>query len=377
MAQRLCANASQHHKPDNAVPLEQDIREEAPTLILGLMGFSREQHTLLASLLPERSESPVKWRAGSLAAADAWIANGARIQILGDGSLRIGSGEAGSRSVRLALDEVDRPIAFSEPLASRDFEPALSFRADQVHSLDAVLETFHTRWLASKAACLWLGSRLVWAQHTLTQPVYHLTQNGRLLAAIHRTGEVGLMPGVGVAELRAATWDGRPSSAAYIPQAFHRTTISELVWTYAVRAEADLLPARYRSARIHFRRPPKVAQRLIHDDHLSVMQQLVPGAACFDELRDRMDLGSIRLARTLAALYLAGSVTTNPQRARSAWLDTRSVEGGSNDESMWSPTRTRSVFGSPAGLPRLAFTVPAHLPARPRSGGAACTPASS
>lgn len=241
---------------------------------------------------------------------------------------------------------------------------------DEPGSLEAMLEVFHTRWLASKAASLSLGCRLVSAQHTLTQRVYHLMHGGRLVATIDRTGDVGLMPGIGVAAIQHARWEGRPSSAGYVPPAFHRTTISELVWTYALRADADLLPSRYRSARIHFRRPPRVSQRLIGDDHLLLMRELALRAARFDELQERTGLGA-RLARTLAALYLAGSVTTNPQRARTSPVGASQVEGGSDDESMWSPTWSCSVFVSPADAFRADFTVPAHLPTGPGNGGAA------
>lgn len=341
--------------------MQQHLCKEAPTLILGWVGFTRAQEEILGRLLAQRRESAVPWRTGSLPEADAWCVNGARTQLLGDGSLRVGPGEAGSRSVRLSLDEVDRPIAFSEPLASRDFEPAYSFRMEP-RSLQAMLELFHTRWLAGKAARLWLAARLVDAEHTLTHRVYHLTQNGRLVATIDRTGEVGLMPGLTVTDLGEAAWLARPSSAACIPPSFHRITISELVWSYALRTEADLLPTRYRSARIYFRRPPRVAQRLIQDDHLLVMRELVLRAASFEDLLQRSALSPVRLARSLAALYLAGSITANPQRARQAGLAAGFRGKASNDESLWSPTRDRTGFGQSLSSLRPDFTVPARLP---------------
>lgn len=246
-----------------------------PVLILGMIGFSGEQEGEIERLLAARQGAAVGWRTGALSKADAWWINGARAQLLADGSLRIGSAEPGGRSVRLALADVSRPVAFCEPLASRDLEPAYSFRIDDRASVGRVLEVMETRWLACTAVRRWLAARLIGAEDVLTQRIYHLVQGDRLLAVVDRTANIGWAPGVTVADLEQAIWLGRPSSARFIPPSFQRTTIFELVWDYAVRSRADLLPARYRVRPIHFRRPPKIPAGLVGDDHLLVMRELV------------------------------------------------------------------------------------------------------
>jgi len=230
-------------------------------LVVGMIGFSRRQESEVDQLLAGRSDAAVTWRTGTCAEADAWWINGARAQPLVDGSLRIGSAEPGGPSVRLALADVNRPIAFAEPLASVDLEPAYSFRIDDAASVFAVLDTIETKWLASTVVRRWLAGQLVAAEHALVQRVYHLVCGGRLLAVIDRAGDIGWLPSADVGALEAAEWIPRPVTAAFVPPEFHRTTISELVWDYAQGDDGELLPDRYRTQRIHLRRPPRIASR--------------------------------------------------------------------------------------------------------------------
>jgi hypothetical protein len=102
------------------VQIEQHRIPDGATLILATIGFSREQDDVVQQLPGNQVHSGVRRRMGSLAEADACWASGARTQLLTDGSLRIGPGEPGGRSVRLAVEDVQRPIAFSGPFTSRD-----------------------------------------------------------------------------------------------------------------------------------------------------------------------------------------------------------------------------------------------------------------
>lgn len=302
-----------------AIDIGQQARpQDSPTLILGVVGFSRAQELVIARLLADRADAAVGWRIGALSRADAWWANGATTQPLDDGGLCIEPGEPGGSAVRLAPGDFTRPIAFSAPLASRDFEPAYSFRIDDPASMTTVLDVMQTRWLAGTAVRLRLAGRLIAAEHSLAGQDHELVAGGRLLAVVLRTGDVALMPGLTVAELDDASWRSGPAAAAFIPPSFQRTTISELVWSFALRSEADLLPARYRSSPIYFRRPPKVAHALVGDEHLRVSRELALGPASFAELEDRTGLESTTLARALAALYLSGSITSNPRRVERA-----------------------------------------------------------
>jgi hypothetical protein len=219
---------------------QQPISTHRPTLNLGVIGFGNEHEQAVQRLLERDSGSSVAWRLGSVAEADAWWVNGARAQLLSDGSLRIGAGKPGARSVRLSLTEVDRPIAFSEPLVSPEFEPAYSFSIDDDASMRTMLAILQTKWLGNVAARLWLAARLLAADGTLTHRVYHIERGGRLLVVVDRSGDVGLAPTLTVEELEHASWSSRPSSAGSIPPSFLRVTISELMWSYALRARSDL-----------------------------------------------------------------------------------------------------------------------------------------
>jgi hypothetical protein len=341
---------------------QEHCHRDRPTLILGLLGFSREARMQVQDVLALRSDAPVRWRIGELSEADAWWASGSRAQLLADGSLRIGPADAGGRSVRLALDEVPCPVAFSEPLACRDFEPAYTFRTEDPASMAAMLATLETRWLGCTAARLWLAARLVESDEALHQRVYHLVAAGRLLAVVDRIEAVGFAPGVKLEDLEAAQWVGRPSSAAFIPPTFGVTTMSELLWSYAVRAHADLLPARYRSSPIYFRRPPKLPQRRLGDDHLHVMRELFAGPATFGALQRSTGIAPPQLARALAALYLTGSITSNPQRVPRPAGFAASHGSTSEQASVWSPTGQASGYTVSPVAPGHDFTMPARLP---------------
>ena len=154
--------------------------------------------------------------------------------------------------------------------------------------------------------------------------------------------------------------------------------MSELLWMYARRAHADLLPERYRSSPIYFRRPPKLASRHLGDDHLAAMRELFASACTFEELQQRTGLGAVPLTRTLGALYLTGSITCSPHRVprQPASVTGR---GAAQYESAWSATGQGSSFLASSFALRHDFTMPARLPVqgaslaepigRPHAGG--------
>ena len=159
--------------------------------------------------------------------------------------------------------------------------------------------------------------RLVTSEHGMKHRVYHVLGDGELLAVIDRGGDVGIAPGARLPELKRARWVGLPSSANFIPRHFDRFSWSELIWTYAVHSSVDHLPQRYRRKAIFFRRPPKVAQRLLQDEHLVLMAELRREACSFDVLQARTAMPVTALAKALGELYLAGSITVSPARAKS------------------------------------------------------------
>ncbi|MEP6792257.1 MAG: hypothetical protein ABI907_12860 [Ramlibacter sp.] len=287
---------------------------ELPVLRLGLAGFSAEQKSELDAMLRHASPGGHMWQVGKFADADAWWVNGSRLQMLPDGTVRVSPGAPTERSLQLDLAQVDRPIAFTLPLASREFRPAYTFEPCSLPSVNKLLQKFES-WLQPVAAQFALAARILEQETVLGSGVYHVSINGALIAVVNMKGDIGLLPSAGPTDFDQAMWTRRPSGATDIPESFLRTTLSQLMWQYALRTTRDVLPARYRTAVVYFRRPPRISQRLITDAHLLVVRELAAAPGNFQDLQQRTGLGAAQLARNLSALYLVGSITSNPKRA--------------------------------------------------------------
>jgi hypothetical protein len=296
---------------------------ELPTLRLGFAGFSAVEEQQLADALPLVSPSHIVWHRGKFGDADAWWFNGSRTQLLSETLLRVQPGMPTERSVTLNLPEVDRPVAFSKPLLARDFDPMYRFDPHSMGEMRAVLEKFGA-WLRPLVAQFCLASQIYEQETALGSGVYDLSLNGTLIAVVDMRGDVGVLPTAGPADFDDAIWGQRTSRE--IPANFVRTSLAHLMWQYAVRTSRDLLPRHYRTQAIYFRRPPRLAQRLVKDSHLLLIRELAIAPGTFDELVQRTGLPGPILGRTLAALYLVGSVTSNPKRA-SGGIPLRRHEG--------------------------------------------------
>lgn len=348
MSRRLCPNVKMRRTNE----LAEQHAFRGLNLLIGLFGFTPGQQRILKHSLVRCSTGSVEWHLASTQDADAWFINGARAQLLGDGSIRIPPGSAGGPSTRFTLEAVDRPVAFAQPIACAELEPACRFSLSSDASIRSVLRELENRWLSKSAVQLWLAERLV-SREDLSGRIYHVALNGRLLAVVDRLGDVGLLPGVLLEELELADWMPRPSAARFVPPHFHCSSFSEVIWQFAVRPERELLPARYRQMRIHFRRPPRVPQRLLRDEHLKVIHALAAESLTFDALRLRCCLEDEILSRALAALYLTGAITTDVSRSH-----THSLSSPGADSTPMPASQRRYVKGHSAPHDH---TVPAHL----------------
>ena len=286
---------------------------ELPVLRLGLIGFSEEQQEYLTHRLKTHS-GVMTWQVVAFSDADAWFVNGARVQALENGVVRVPAAEPTSRATQLNLNEVDRPIAFSLPLAPGDFKPLYTFDPASRESLAAVLAHIET-WLKPLVAQFAVAGALVERQADLKSDIYHLSVHGSLVAVIDLHGDVGITPAAGPADIEQAEWGGRPESAGTIPPHFDRVDLSQLMWQFATRSTRDLLPVRYRTAKLYFRRSPRVPHRMLKDTHLVLIRELALAPGTFVELQDRTGIGEVQMARALAALYFVGGITTSRERA--------------------------------------------------------------
>jgi hypothetical protein len=148
-----------------------------------------------------------------------------------------------------------------------------------------------------------------------------------------------------------------------IPVNWPRASVSQLMWQYAQRTERDLLPPHYRSKPLFFRRPPRLAQRQLRDAHLLLMRELVaqPGMT-FEALQQSTGLADVALARCLSALYVVGSITSNPRRASAAASLAAAVrESAPSRQSIFESMLDTAPRASELARPRHDLTAPLPL----------------
>ncbi|MBC7604273.1 MAG: hypothetical protein H7255_16640 [Ramlibacter sp.] len=287
------------------------MTNELPILRLGFAGFSRQEQEQLMVLVPSVAVGDVQWEFCEIERADVWLVDGSRVQVLDDGRIRIGSGIPSGHSIKINLNELDRPVAFTKQ--AKLSVPHFTFEMDSRPSLAAVLHKFEG-WLAPLIAQCCLAASIVEHQTALRSGVFDLRANGVRLAVVSMHGETGVSPSLRPSDMDAAVWS-RETTDLVIPDNFVRATMSQLMWQYASRTQRDLLPEHYRTGALFFRRPPRVQQRQLDDSHLYLLRELSAAPATFEALQRRSGMGGRQLSHHLAALYFVGGITSNPKRA--------------------------------------------------------------
>jgi hypothetical protein len=285
---------------------------ELPVLRLGLAGFSAAERSQIAAALPAASPGAAQWELARVPDADVWWVSGARAKLLPGDIVQVAPGAPTERALRLHLPDVDRPVAFSIPLACEGLVPAYSFDAGSRRSMGAVLEAFET-WLSPLMTQFCLGSLVAEHEAALGSGVFDLSANGRLLAVVDMHGDVAVLPASTPADFEDAVWTRRESPGT--PGHMKSVSMSQLMWQYSTRTQSDLLPRHYRTDLLYFRRAPRLPQRMLGDSHLLLIRELARGPAGFDALQRRTGIAAKQLARHLAELYFVGSITSNPKRA--------------------------------------------------------------
>lgn len=287
----------------------------APTLCLGMVGFSPEQRATMAAIVTRRRPGQPAWRVGRFWEADAWWVNGSRISVLADGNLRVMPGRPQEHMLTLRLDEVHRPVAFSTPLASSELEVVCTFDPASEAGIEATLKRFD-HWLRPLLFKAELGALILERGTALRGNIYHVCQKERLLAVLDfRHGKAAVLPTAVAEDLRGAEWEHRPRSAHDLPQSFHACTPAQLVWTYASHTARDLLPARYRTETVYYRHEPRVPMAWLGDSTLRVLSALFTEPCNMRTLGLRTGIDDTTLARDLSCLYYAGAVTTTAFKA--------------------------------------------------------------
>lgn len=288
---------------------------EVPVLRLGLAGYTEAQQKSAAEATAAAGSERVRWELGAFADADAWWLEGSRTLLMANEHLRVQPAVPSGRSIQLALADVDRPVAFSQPIVAPGFKPAVTFNLGDRNAAVAVLNQF-AGWLQTTLSQFALASSIAEQQPNLNSGSWDVIRDSQLLAVVDLKLGAGVMPGVGGREFAEASWCIREHGGVVIPANYPRASVSQVMWQYAQRTGRDLLPPHYRQHKLYFRRPPRLPQRQLKDAHLLVMRELVshPGMN-FNGLQQATGMGDAQLAGVLSALYVVGSITSNAKRA--------------------------------------------------------------
>ncbi|MCD6077264.1 MAG: hypothetical protein K0R89_1202 [Ramlibacter sp.] len=281
-----------------------------PRLRMGLMGFPDDEY--LVSLLRTRS-ALLKWEVSGIEDADALWVNGDAVSMVNHDVVRVAA-TASQPELLLDLKHLSRPTAFTLPLADERVRAPITFDTRSAPSVDKVLRRAETV-LQPLVMQLALAGQMAERLHELTSETYHVVRGGKLVAVVNVGGSIGIDLALTPLHVEESTWKGLPAAAGEIPSSFFTTTFSEVLWVYVSRVETDLLPRRYRSAKLYFRAIPRVSQRHVTNTHFQILSELAAEPQTFKRLQQAIGLGKDALANALSVLYYAGSITTDPARA--------------------------------------------------------------
>jgi hypothetical protein len=332
---------------------------EVPVLRLGLAGFSEAQQKAATAVVRAAGSARASWVLSPLSEADVWWLEGSRTLLMPTGMLRVQPGVPSARSVQIALADVDRPVAFTLPLAAAGFDPAITFDLLEPAQSLGVLNRF-CAYLQPMLAQFCLGAAISERQPDLAAGAWEVRRGTELVALVDVRQGAAVAATSTSSDFLGATWTVRSCDDVAVPAGFARVSVSQLMWQYALRTERDLLPPHYRHKPLFFRRPPRLAQRQLKDAHLLLLRELAaqPGMG-FEQLQQATGLGDVPLARHLAALYVVGSITANPRRSTAASPGQRTMP----DSAPPGPSAFASELDLSSMLPQAAQRPPSDLTA--------------
>ncbi len=332
-------------------------RLEHPVLRLALLGFDLAVTRQITAWASRSVAGWPTWRVVSPEKADAWFINGAAITHSDPhGCLTFNTGWPTQPQITLDPSQVERPIALALPLPG-NLEARETVGVSSEPEVRLALQRFEA-WLRPLRTEFALGAHLLGTHGSLGSHVYHLKSKNTLIAVVDLIHmRVALSPTARPIDLEEAVWDKRPPSAADFPPAFLRQNVSQVMWTYAMRTERDVLPPRYRKQKIYSRLQCGVPARWLHDEHLLLMSEVKTAPASLDELASRTSMLPSDLSRYVASLYYAGAITTDERRAKRDGARTPVGTNSSLPPSLGAPTAPASVIGNEPS----AATAPVRL----------------
>lgn len=281
-----------------------------PRLRMGLIGFADED--FLGTVL--RTRVTVPWEKWAAIDADALWINGSGAQLLDNGMVRVVTTDFPPVSTTLDLESIQRPHWFSLPLGDPSLRVGATFDPRDARSIDQALREAE-KVLLPLAVQLAVAGKLIDQADRLAHPTYELRQGDQLVGVVNVARWVALHPRARPHEIGEAECIPHEQKVAGFPFGYDRIGFAEMMWLYAKRVRLELLPEKYRTMPILFRAVPKIRRRLLGDVDLLVLSDLMAAPQTLARLRESTGLRPEVLEQALTALYLAGSITTDPGKA--------------------------------------------------------------
>lgn len=288
-----------------------------PIFWLGLAGLSPPQRAALVAVLPSQPTSLPAWRVAKFSEADAWCISGAAARLHDDGTLTVPDSRSAESELLLKLDQVDRPLAFTTPLAVPEIEPLTTFEPESERAVRMVLKKFEA-WLQPLRAQYFLGALLHQRLGGLPHAVYALTHQTVLLAVVDiPRRHIDYLVDVSPVQLEQAVWEPHTPSPEPLPPRFKQVGLRAVMWQFAQHSAADLLPASFKADAIRLLRPPQVPEAWLKDSLRTVLRALEIGPSSLEQLL-QSGVNPEQLVRDLGSLYFDGAVSTAAGEA--PWL---------------------------------------------------------
>lgn len=282
---------------------------DRPIFWLGLAGLSPQQRAALVAVLPSQPTSLPAWRVAKFSEADAWCVSGVAARLNDDGTLTVTDSRSAESELLLKLDQVDRPLAFTTPLAAPEIEPLTTFEPESERAVRMVLKKFEV-WLQPLRAQYFLGALLYQRLANLPHAVYELTHQTVLLAVVDIPGRhIHYLSDASPVQLEQALWDQRAPGADAVPPRFKQAGLREVMWQFAQHSAANLLPETFKTDAIRLLRLPQVPETWLKDSQRTVLRALEMGPTRLEQLL-QSGLNPEQLARDLASMYFEGAVST-------------------------------------------------------------------
>lgn len=298
---------------------------ERPIFWLGLAGLSPPQRALLMACLPAEPGSLPAWRVAKFSEADAWCVSGAAAELTEEGQLRVPDSRRGQPDIHIDFGKLDRPLAFTKPLTWEELAPLDQFDPASERAVQMVLKKFETA-LQGLRAQFSLGAFIRHSLPDLQPLAYHVVHRATLLAVVDLSlRHVHYLADVSPLQLEQAVWLARQPSdelstgTAAITAKFAQASLSEIMWQFAQRSAAEVLPEQFETGPIRLHHPPRVPKPWLKESQLTLLRMLsARPTGLQDLLQQNASFNRAQLGRDLAGLYFDGAIASS--HVDVAWL---------------------------------------------------------